>query len=350
MTNKTRGKGKSKGKGKSRLRRGRVTSNKDCSSDETPTEADLDRFSEEITTELETAFQIEDDPGMQLSLSKTPGTDAEVTRKRGEVDINIDEGPNKIGSFRRRLLTLTGNSLRLSTVSERPSSQLHSSTRKSCPGRSDSATPTLTRTNTTGTSDSTHSPIKKKEKESSRPTPAPPTPKYLKYVRSANDYIFLDLDFLEIDSSSRKTQSGSLSQMGVASQQAATKRQSREQNFHQIKDQDPKKKNLREQIEYIRSITGTGVRTISSTDFRYPRRADDNVRQWTTVNLRCTICRGDCPVCGVACCKYEAARRTIANAEYRSEEAINLEAVADMFVRTVAADVQVRYVAIFNAE
>jgi hypothetical protein len=48
------------------------------------------------------------------------------------------------------------------------------------------------------------------------------------------------------------------------------------------------------------------------------------------VNLRCTICRGDCPVCGVACCKYEAARRTIANAEYRSEEASNARQILQM--------------------
>ncbi|KAF7587075.1 60S ribosomal protein L24 [Aspergillus hancockii] len=115
--------------------------------------------------------------------------------------------------------------------------------------------------------------------------------------------------------------------METGSQPAAPKQHSPKNKSPQTKDQDTKKKNLQEQVEYIRSITGTEVKTISPTDFKHPRRADDNVRQWNTVNLRCTTCQGDCPVCGVPCCKYEAARRIFANADSNSNEAGNAEQV-----------------------
>lgn len=64
------------------------------------------------------------------------------------------------------------------------------------------------------------------------------------------------------------------------------------------------------------------MKTVSSTDSKSPRRVDDS-RQWNTVNLRCTTCRGSCPICSVACCRYAEAKQTIADTEAKPEKSDN---------------------------
>ena len=64
------------------------------------------------------------------------------------------------------------------------------------------------------------------------------------------------------------------------------------------------------------------MKTISPNVFKSPHRVDDN-RQWNIVNLRCTTCRGNCPNCSVACCRYAEAKQIIADTEAKPRESDN---------------------------
>ncbi|OGM48372.1 hypothetical protein ABOM_003485 [Aspergillus bombycis] len=210
---KSKVKGKSKGKGKSKLKKDH-TNNKDniciTASNETITEINPDR----VSAEIETAFRIEDDTLDQPPLPKNEDTNAETTVKQGETNTNSNEEPPRVGSLKRRLkMTFTGNPLKLPGDSDRHSCQIHSQDKATRSERSGSSAASLTDSNTTGTHGSIHSPTTKS------PT-TPPTPKFLKYVRATNDYMFLDLDFLETDTSNRVIRGGSLSSMEDTKQQA----------------------------------------------------------------------------------------------------------------------------------
>ncbi|KAE8398556.1 hypothetical protein BDV37DRAFT_290942 [Aspergillus pseudonomiae] len=355
---KTKAKGKSKGKGKNKVKKDH-TNNKDntwlkhlrictTASNETITEMNPGRVPKEFITQIEAALRIEDDTLDQPLLAKNEDTNAETTVKQVEPNTNSNEEPPRVGSLKRRLkMTFTGNPLKLSGGdSDRYNCQIHSQDKATRSEHSGSGAASLTDSNTTGTHGSIHSPTKKS------PT-TPPTPKFLKYVRSANDYIFLDLDFLETDTSNKVIQGGSLSAMEDMKQQAPgvspPGKKSPETGGHDTK------KGLQKQIAHIRSLTGTEVRTVSPTDSKSPRRVDDS-RQWNTVNLRCTTCRGNCPICSVACCRYAEAQQTIADPETKPEKTNNArhmlqmieglanpEAAADVYVQTVVADAQLGY-------
>ncbi|KAE8345695.1 hypothetical protein BDV24DRAFT_177562 [Aspergillus arachidicola] len=341
---KNKSKGRSKGKGKNKLKKGHTNNNKDntwlkhlsisfTASSEAVTEMNSGRLSE-ITTQIETSFRIEDDALNRSLLSKTEDINAETTKKEDEVNTNGDGGLARVGSLKRRLkMTFTGNPLKLPGDSDRHSCHIHSQDKVTRSERSVSGTASLTDSNTTGTHGRIHSPTKKS------PT-TPPTPNYLKYIRATNDYIFLDLDFLETDNPNKVIQGGSLSAMEDTKRQAPggspSGKRSPEAGSKDIR------KGLQKQIDHVRGLTGTEVKTVSPTDSKSPCRVDDS-RQWNTVNLRCTTCRGSCPICSVACCRYAEAKQTIADTEAKPEKAnnarqilqiieglVNLEAAADV--------------------
>ncbi|KAE8349935.1 hypothetical protein BDV28DRAFT_163289 [Aspergillus coremiiformis] len=270
---KNKGKGKSKGEGKSSLIKGHITDKKDS------------MWLKLLQYPDESATHIEGDTRVQLPSSKTENTNAKATEKQGEGNVNEDQELAKISLFKRRLKTsFTGNS-------DRHSCQLHSQGKTIRSERSGSVTASLIGSTTTRT-----------------PPPAPPYPKYLRYIRATNDYIFLDLGFLKTESLKKNIKNGSLSSMGDVKQQAPG-----------TDKKHPKTGGLQQQIEHVRSLTRTKVKTISPTDLESPRRLDDS-RQWSTVNLRCTTCHGNCPICGVACCKYAEAQQTTTNTESKSEK------------------------------
>ncbi|KAE8150022.1 hypothetical protein BDV25DRAFT_155169 [Aspergillus avenaceus] len=66
--------------------------------------------------------------------------------------------------------------------------------------------------------------------------------------------------------------------------------------------------------KYTRGVTGTQVIILPQGDKISPRRPDDD-RAWDTVNLRCVTCKGACPICKAACCRYESAKQAVANAD-----------------------------------
>lgn len=67
-------------------------------------------------------------------------------------------------------------------------------------------------------------------------------------------------------------------------------------------------------------MTGIEVTAQSLEDFKKPETMQ-NIRNRSAMLLRCTSCRGDCPICGAACCIYENARRAAALANPSSETA-----------------------------
>ncbi|KAE8415871.1 hypothetical protein BDV36DRAFT_261658 [Aspergillus pseudocaelatus] len=283
-------------------------------SNKTITEMNPGRFSEEITPQLKTALRIEHDTLNRPLLSKSKDTKAESTVRQGEVNTDDNEGPPRVGSLKRRLkMTFTGNPLKLPGDSDRHSCQINFQDKATRSERSGSVAASLTDNNITGTHGSIHTETKKS------PT-TPPTPKYLKYIRATNDYIFLDLDFLETDTSNKLVQGGPLSAMEGTKQQASgvnpSGKKSPETGYQDIK------KGLQKQIEQVRSLTGTEVKTIPPNDSKSPHRVDDS-RQWNTVNLRCTACRGNCPICSVACCRYAEAKQIIADTESKPGKSDN---------------------------
>ncbi|KAB8267428.1 hypothetical protein BDV30DRAFT_231616 [Aspergillus minisclerotigenes] len=349
---KNKSKGRSKGKGKNKFKKSHTNNNKDntwlkhlsigfTASSETITEVNSGRLSE-ITTQIETSLRIEDDALNRSLLSKTGDINAETTKKENEANTNGDGGLPRVGSLKRRLkMTFTGNPLKLPGDSDGHSCHIHSQDKVTRSERSGSGTASLTDSNTTGTHGSIHSSTKKS------PT-TPPTPKYLKYIRATNDYIFLDLDFLETDNPNKVIQGGSLSAMEDTKRQAPGVSPSGKRS-PETGDKDIKK-GLKKQIDQVRSFTGTEVKTVSSTDSKSPRRVDDS-RQWNTVNLRCTTCRGSCPICSVACCRYAEAKQTIADTEAKPDKSdnerqilqkieglVNLEAAADVNASQILAN------------
>ncbi|RAQ48425.1 hypothetical protein AFGD_008327 [Aspergillus flavus] len=278
---KNKSKGRSKGKGMNKLKKGHTNNNNNkdsigfTASSETITEVNSGRLSE-ITTQIETSLRIEDDALNKSLLSKTEDINAETTKKENEANTNGDGGLPRVGSLKRRLkMTFTGSPLKLPGDSDRHSCHIHSQDKVTRSERSGSGTASLTDSNTIGTHGSIHSPTKKS------PT-TPPTPKYLKYIRATNDYIFLDLDFLETDNPNKVIQGGSLSAMEDTKRQAPGVSPSGKRP-PETGDKDIKK-GLQKQIDQVRSLTGTEVKTVSSTDSKSPRRVDDS-RQWNTVNL-----------------------------------------------------------------
>ncbi|KAE8131533.1 hypothetical protein BDV38DRAFT_275851 [Aspergillus pseudotamarii] len=322
---KSKPKGKSKGKGKKKFKREHTNNNKDntwlkhlriciTASNKTINEIDPGRFSEEITAQLETALRIEDETLNRPLISKPKDTKAESTVKWGEVNTDYNEGTLRVSSLKRRLkMTFTGNPLKLPGDPDRHSCQIHSQDKATRSERSGSGTASLIDGNTTGTHGGIHTETKKS------PT-TPPTPKYLKYIRATNDYIFLDLDFLETDTSNKLVHGSPLSAMKGTKQQSSGVSPSGKKS-PETRDQATKK-GLQKQIEQLRSLTGTEVKTISLNDFKSPHRVEDS-RQWNTVNLRCSTCGGNCPICSVACCRYAEAKQIIADTEYKPGESDN---------------------------
>ncbi|KAE8372248.1 hypothetical protein BDV26DRAFT_286112 [Aspergillus bertholletiae] len=325
----SKAKRKSKGEGETRLKKDHATGDTDrictTSSNEIITEANLGRFPDSITTQIETALRPEDSAcNWPLLHSKTEDARAEATVTQDGANTNDNREPSKAGLFKRRLkLPFASKSLKLPGDSDRHGCQIHSPDKETRSERSSSGAASLTDSNTIGSHGSIHSPTKKS------PT-TPPIPKYLKYIRATNDYMFLDLDFLEADSSNKVIQGGPLSAMEGTNRQAAGVKHSAKKSPG-IGAQDIKK-GIQKQIEYIRSLTGTEVKAVSADNSKSPRRANDS-RIWNIVNLRCTTCRDNCPICCVPCCRYAEAQQTIASTETKPEEVGNIKQILQMIER-----------------
>ncbi|KAF9884764.1 hypothetical protein FE257_001254 [Aspergillus nanangensis] len=303
--------GKSKGRGKDKGRSKKGGSSRKFSTTQrpknkneaspAPRELDLTDFSEEITKQIETAFSIKDDSRVELSLPPVLETETiDNVNPNDPNAVGLQDSP-KVNSLRKRLRSFTGSSAKSVPEPDRQSWNHQSPSKRSLTshteiGRSlrSNSTATQSTGNSTISVSSTLknfvSPRKNKKKDKKRPAPkrsvtAPP--KFLKCIMSPHDYMFLDLDFGK-----------------------PTPREGEpEGEYHRVALHAKSRPEL---IDYVRSVAGTEIKTYNLKKSEAHRV--DEVRKWETVNLRCIDCRGDCPICGAACCVYENARRTEAKA------------------------------------
>lgn len=74
------------------------------------------------------------------------------------------------------------------------------------------------------------------------------------------------------------------------------------------------------QLEVIRHIVKNIFQGQSDEDTK-TGKALQNAKKWDTKNTKCIKCFGDCPVCSKACCIFDVARRTAAQADSTPEHA-----------------------------
>ncbi|RHZ55938.1 60S ribosomal eL24 domain-containing protein [Aspergillus thermomutatus] len=135
-------------------------------------------------------------------------------------------------------------------------------------------------------------------------------PKVVKCLRSPGDYVFLDLD-----TPGEKSDEDSDSSPDLSPKAKGTEDESGEG----ANDQDPKSI-LEKRLDEIRHITKTIFQGQSDEDTK-SGEAPHDAKKWDAKNMKCTKCFGDCPICGKACCIFDIARRTAAEADPTSEHA-----------------------------
>lgn len=84
-------------------------------------------------------------------------------------------------------------------------------------------------------------------------------------------------------------------------------------------DQDPRSI-VEKRLEVIRHIVKNIFQGQSDEDTK-TGKALQNAKKWDTKNTKCIKCFGDCPVCSKACCIFDVARRTAAQADSTPEHA-----------------------------
>ncbi|EAU32593.1 predicted protein [Aspergillus terreus NIH2624] len=345
--NKSRGNAKKKTSGKSVSRPSislfrllntslRSSATRDSKNENPSQGADIGQFSEEISSQLESAYQIRETSGVELSLPlpQVPEQDEPEDENHSnnnqtapDADTVAQRSP-RANSFTRRLRSFTGGSATSIQLARSLSDkQPQSPSKQSQDGRSlrsDSVATQNTNRSATSTSSTLKSVLLSPKKNRSRPAAkrsfTAPSAKY--YYGSPQDFMFVDADFGK--SKEKPVHDGPLPRSKDAMRQISTKPQTSngelQGEYHRValhakvpaRARQMAKDTFEELIDYIRSVTGTEVkfRDLSESE---AHRVDD-VRTWDSVNLRCTSCRVDCGLCGAACCVYENARRTVAKA------------------------------------
>ncbi|KAA8643435.1 60S ribosomal eL24 domain-containing protein [Aspergillus tanneri] len=230
----------------------------------------------------------------------------------------------KENRFKRRFRIMTGGSPKSPGSADRCSWQSRSSTshgESSLSIRSDSLT--THDTNTTGTSvggsSNSSSPHKKSTGKRSVTAPAPLKLKYC----SPTDLEFPETPRLIDKDKAADNNDGLLPRMKDAAEQASSNQQSAgakaSAKYHKtalrMRPQEGKalneaRRKCQDLIDYVRSVTDTVGETRNLSDSELKQKTHD-ARIKDAINLRCTNCRGDCPICGASCCIYDNARRTV---------------------------------------
>ncbi|PKY02251.1 hypothetical protein P168DRAFT_283983 [Aspergillus campestris IBT 28561] len=256
-------------------------------SDPTHSEEELGRFTDDLTKHLDAAFHIESNE-VELSLSAIEINPNQNTQEHDEqpetehIEVKQDS-PSKRRSLRERVRSFASNS-KASIASDRVSWQSFSSGHAEL-ARSLRSNSVTTFTGSVGNTSTKSSP------------------------KAKRDYMFVDLDYF--------THPRPMSEVTSPDVSPRAKKPVRTRDFD---EQDKSAFAFRELVDYIRTVTGTEVKAQSLEDFNMPETMQD-IKNRSAMHLRCTSCRGDCPVCGAACCIYEYARRAAALVQPSSEMA-----------------------------
>ncbi|KAK1138425.1 hypothetical protein N8T08_002621 [Aspergillus melleus] len=298
-------------------------------------------FTHDLVSRMESAFQITDEAKVELTMPVMPEKGEEKDENNMEWEQQASPRENV---FKRRLRALTGSSPKT------PSSGLGSDRRRASLGASSLSAGSDSLTGRDA--NLMVGPPKRPGIEGKRSFTSPSVPLKLKYI-SPTDYMLVDIDPPEARPALKAPEPGLLPKMKDAAQQAMGKKKSDgskpSKKYHQtalhinsgdVKTSEATNKK-QELIEYARNVTGTEVRFRDLNNPNAKQRKDD-VRVWDTVNLRCIGCRGDCPVCGGACCIYGDAIRTIDNESAGAEKVGKakriLEAIESLSPKIMDAD------------
>ncbi|EAW08862.1 uncharacterized protein ACLA_098040 [Aspergillus clavatus NRRL 1] len=132
----------------------------------------------------------------------------------------------------------------------------------------------------------------------------------VKCIRSPGDYVFLDLD------SKNKSDEQDVSN---ESNDTSQELESGEEDLVESDANELDRKNALEQkLKEIRQIVANEIQMPSEDNKEHEKKAQISKR-WDAKSMRCSMCRGDCPVCGKTCCIYSAARCAIVEAKPDTE-------------------------------
>ncbi|PLB38981.1 uncharacterized protein BDW47DRAFT_131083 [Aspergillus candidus] len=259
----------------------------------THSEVELGRFTDDLTKHIDAAFHIESND-VELSLSaiefapkKTPQEHDEQPETE-HIETKQDS-PSKRRSLRERVRSFASNS-KASIGSDRASWQSFSSGHAEL-SRSLRSNSVTTFTGSIGNTSTKSSP------------------------KAKRDYMFVDLDYF--------THPRPMSEVASPDVSPRAKKPIKTRDL-----EEPGKSAFQELVDYIRTVTGTEVKAQSLEDFKVLETMQD-IKNRSAMYLRCTNCRGDCPVCGAACCIYENARRAAVFAQPSSETARQSKTVLD---------------------
>ncbi|KAF4215175.1 hypothetical protein CNMCM8980_008712 [Aspergillus fumigatiaffinis] len=144
-------------------------------------------------------------------------------------------------------------------------------------------------------------------------------PKVVKCLRSPGDYVFLDLDTPGEESNANSDSSPGLSPKAKSTEVGSGGDESREDDSGEAaNDQDPRSI-VEKRLDAIRHIVNI-FQGQSDKDTK-SGKAPQDAKKWDIKNTKCIKCVGDCPVCGKACCIFDVARRTAAEADSTPEHA-----------------------------
>ncbi|KAF4260100.1 hypothetical protein CNMCM8812_002043 [Aspergillus fumigatus] len=140
-------------------------------------------------------------------------------------------------------------------------------------------------------------------------------PKVIKCLRSPGDYVFID-----IETPGEKSNANSNSSPGISPKaKSAEVGSGEDESAEAANDQDPRSI-VEKRLEVIRHIVKNIFQGQSDEDTK-TGKALQNAKKWDTKNTKCIKCFGDCPVCSKACCIFDVARRTAAQADSTPEHA-----------------------------
>ncbi|KAL4924775.1 uncharacterized protein BDV17DRAFT_205695 [Aspergillus undulatus] len=281
-------------KSRKKPRRAKGLRNSPGSSAELIKGTDQGNLPNNIANELETSFHIVDHNRADLPSPCIPVT--EGTNQVPAQHKSTEDSPRE-GALRRRIRTLTLNSARPSPELKRRSWETKSSSANSSRVWSSSYRDSVA---TQDTASPEHSPsgsaiiedlkAKRRSDRGASPAKLSASSSALKYIRSPNDYMFVDFDYCEAQAAMNRAPS----------------------NDQLAREPEIGKSSFDELLAYVRRMTGTEVATISVNDPKAPRRPND-ARPWNHRNLSCVDCRESCPICNTTCCMKEELARQAAD-------------------------------------
>ncbi|EAL85796.2 uncharacterized protein AFUA_6G02430 [Aspergillus fumigatus Af293] len=144
-------------------------------------------------------------------------------------------------------------------------------------------------------------------------------PKVIKCLRSPGDYVFIDIETPGEKSNANSNSSPGISPKAKSAEVGSGEDESGEHEAEAANDQDPRSI-VEKRLEVIRHIVKNIFQGQSDEDTK-TGKALQNAKKWDTKNTKCIKCFGDCPVCSKACCIFDVARRTAAQADSTPEHA-----------------------------